>query len=117
MIPMYVIKNIIKTTMFLHYLIVILAISDQAICFRQRHTRNLNHARIFNGQNASKNQFPWHVFIIVTFKGITKPIYNGRGGGVLISKNHFLTAAHNEGSGDPARATPGSVRPLDYLFF
>ena len=101
MIPMYVIKNTIKTTMFLHYLIVILAISEQAICFRQRQTRNTNNARIFNGQNASKNQFPWHVFIIVTFKGITKPIYNGRGGGVLISQNHFLTAAHNFYHPDP----------------
>ena len=88
--------------MFLCYLIVILAISEEANCFRNTsHPKNINNARIFNGQNASKNQFPWHVFIIVTFKGITKPIYNGRGGGVLISQNHFLTAAHNFYHPDP----------------
>ena len=81
--------------MFLHYLIVILAISEQANCFRHSHTESKNNARIFNGQNASKNQFPWHVIIIVTFKGITNPIHQVRGGGVLISKNHILTCGHN----------------------
>ena len=87
--------------MFLLYLIAILLISEEANCLKKHHTKNMNNARIFNGQNASKNQFPWHVFIIVTFKGITKPIYNGRGGGVLISQNHFLTAAHNFYHPDP----------------
>ena len=87
--------------MFLLYLIAILLISEEASCFKKHHTQIMNNARIFNGQNASKNQFPWHVFMIVTFKGITKPIYNGRGGGVLISQNHFLTAAHNFYHPDP----------------
>ena len=76
--------------MFLLYLILILLISEEADCFKKHHTKNMNNARIFNGQNASKNQFPWHVFLIVTFKDKTKE----RGGGVLISKNHFLTCAH-----------------------
>ena len=76
--------------MCLLYLIAILLISEEANCLKKHHTKNMNNARIFNGQNASKNQFPWHVFLIVTFKDKTKE----RGGGVLISKNHFLTCAH-----------------------
>ena len=81
------------TMMFLHYLIVILAISEEVNCFRNYHTKNTNNARIFNGLNASKNQFPWHVIMIVTFddKYYQRQII---GGGVLISKNHFLTCAH-----------------------
>ena len=79
------------TMMFLHYLIVILAISEEVNCFKNTsHTKNINNARIFNGQNAAKNQFPWYVVMIVTFDDQRQII----GGGVLISKKHFLTCAH-----------------------
>ena len=78
------------TMMFFHYLIVILAISEEVNCFRIIRTKNRNNARIFNGQTASKNQFPWHVFLEITFKDKRSKT----GGGVLISKKHILTCAH-----------------------
>ena len=77
-------KNTINM-MFFCYLFVILVLSEEANCLK-----NIHNARIFNGQNALENQFPWHIFIKVTFKDKT----NEKGGGVLISKKHFLTCAH-----------------------
>ena len=78
---------------------VLFAISGLSHCSKKCSTKNKN-ARIFNGQDASKNQFPWHVFIVVRFPGM--PYENDptktkikRGGGVWISKKHILTCAHN----------------------
>ena len=76
--------------MLLHYLLVILTFSEEVNCFRIIRTENRNNARIFNGQTASKNQFPWHVFLEITFKDKRSKT----GGGVLISKKHILTCAH-----------------------
>ena len=76
--------------MCLLYLIAILLISEEASCLKKHHTKNMNNARIFNGQNASKKQFPWHVFMKVTFKDQRHVLGNG----VLISKKHILTCAH-----------------------
>ena len=76
--------------MFLHYLLVILAFTEDTNCFRNSDTKRIFNARIFNGQNALENQFPWHIFVKVTFKDKADKI----GGGVLISKKHFLTCAH-----------------------
>ena len=81
-----------QVLMFLHYLLVILTISEGVNSFRNIHTKNINNARIFNGQTASKNQFPWHVFLEVSFND--KNVKSITGGGVLISKKHFLTCAH-----------------------
>ena len=90
--------------MLLHYLLVILTFSEEVNCFRIIRTKNRNNARIFNGQTASKNQFPWHVLIVVGFPGKPLEIKPGefnpsktqiqRGGGVWISKKHILTCAH-----------------------
>ena len=76
--------------MFLQYLLVILAFTEDTNCFRNSRTKKINNARIFNGQNASKKQFPWHVFMKVTFKDQRHVLGNG----VLISKKHILTCAH-----------------------
>ena len=78
---------------------VLFAISGLSHCSKKCGTKNKN-ARIFNGQDASRNQFPWHVFLLVDFPG--KPRVNDptktqtqSGGGVWISKKHILTCAHN----------------------
>ena len=76
--------------MFLQYLLVILAYTEDTNCFRNSDTKRIFNARIFNGQNASKKQFPWHVFMKVTFKDQRHVLGNG----VLISKKHILTCAH-----------------------
>ena len=74
--------------MFLQYLLVILAFTEDTNSFRN--IFNIENARIFNGQNASNKQFPWHVFMKVTFKDQRHVLGNG----VLISKKHILTCAH-----------------------
>ena len=79
-----------SSLMFLQYLLVILAFTEDTNCFRNSRTKKINNARIFNGQTASKNQFPWHVFLEITFKDKRSKT----GGGVLISKKHILTCAH-----------------------
>ena len=84
-VPRLYLQMIWRNMMFYCYLFVILVLSEEANCLK-----NIHNARIFNGQNALENQFPWHIFVKVTFKDKTDKI----GGGVLISKKHFLTCAH-----------------------
>ena len=74
------------------------AISVLSHCLKKCGTKN-NNERIFNGQGASRNQFPWHVYLHVVFPSIpseTNPFQNQiqGGGGVWISKKHILTCAH-----------------------
>ena len=54
-----------------------------------------SNARIYKGQDASWNSFPWHIFLVITFPE-KYPNKDSRhsGGGVLISEKHILTAAH-----------------------
>ena len=79
-------------------IIILFAILGLSHCLEKCGTKNKN-ARIFNGQDASRNQFPWHVFLVVVFPGIpheNDPTKTQKqsGGGVLISKKHILTCAH-----------------------
>ena len=68
-----------------------------------------SNTRIFNGQNAAKNEYPWQVFIKIEFQNYPYPnhplimcsgevIYPTDHihmfGGVLISKKHVLTISH-----------------------
>ena len=54
-----------------------------------------NNARIFNGQDAAPNQFPWQVLLDIkakiNAKNSTITVF---GGAVLVSKKHILTSAH-----------------------
>ena len=53
------------------------------------------NSRIYNGQNAPLNEYPWLAFIQVEYK--TFPTPTGRFpkfGGVLVSNKHVLTCSH-----------------------
>ena len=68
-----------------------------------------SNAKIFNGQNAALNEYPWQVFIKIEFQNYpypNDPLIMNSGeviyptdhihmfGGVLISKKHILTISH-----------------------
>ena len=68
-----------------------------------------SNAKIFNGQNAANNEYPWQVFIKIEFQNYpypNDPLIMNSGeviyptdhihmfGGVLISKKHILTISH-----------------------
>ena len=68
-----------------------------------------SNAKIFSGQNATNNEYPWQVFIKIEFQNYpypNDPLIMNSGeviyptdhihmfGGVLISKKHILTISH-----------------------
>ena len=50
-----------------------------------------SNMRIFRGSDATKNKFPWFIYITVRFPSLDDKF---GGGGVLISMKHILTVAH-----------------------
>ena len=81
----------------LKYVIVFFAISGLSHGLKKYGTKNRN-ARIFNGQDASSNQFPWHVLLVVEFPNVPNANdpnkwHEQTGGGVWISKKHILTCS------------------------
>ena len=79
----------------LRYIILFFSMSGLSQCIKKRDTVS----RIFNGQDAKRDQFPWHVFLVVTFPNVQSTNDPTRdltqfGGGVWISKKHILTCSH-----------------------
>ena len=84
----------------LKIIIVILMIAYLSDCQNKcgKQGRNSN-AKIYNGQNATQNMFPWYVDLKIGFPDFKHPknpksFVNFHGGGTLISKKHILTVAH-----------------------
>ena len=85
----------------LKVIIVILMIAYLSDCQNKcgKQGRNSN-AKIYNGQNATQNMFPWYVDLKIGFPDFKHPknpksFVNFHGGGTLISKKHILTVAHS----------------------
>ena len=57
----------------------------------QKH-RLKSNARIFNGQDAEAQDFPYYAYI--QFNAESKKVKDYEWGGALISKKHILTCAH-----------------------
>ena len=79
----------------LRYIILFFSMSGLSQCIKKRDTVS----RIFNGQDAKRDQFPWHVLLVVTFPNVQSTNDPTRdltqfGGGVWISKKHILTCSH-----------------------
>ena len=75
--------------MSLKLMIIKILMFSSIYCLKNCGTKNSN-ARIYKGQDASWNRFPWHINLDITF-----PDDKGHlAGGVLISEKHILTAAH-----------------------
>ena len=49
------------------------------------------NARIFNGRDATRMQFPWQVLLEIKARGNGSTLF---GGAVLVSKKHILASAH-----------------------
>ena len=57
-----------------------------------------SNSRIYKGQDAPKNKYPFYVDLFIKFDNAKDPNgnrMNKHGSGVLISKRHILTCAHN----------------------
>ena len=61
------------------------------LCHHQSDGQPSSNMRIFRGSDATKNKFPWFIYITVRFPSLDDKF---GGGGVLISMKHILTVAH-----------------------
>ena len=82
-------------------IIFIVLITILGCCFPppcEADSKSQSNARIYRGEDAPKNKYPFYIDIHVTFPQVIQPDSNisltNHGGGALISKSHILTVAH-----------------------
>jgi secreted trypsin-like serine protease len=93
-----------KETVFVHIFVIIwkchgIDISDDGVMSNTEdcglHPNQGISGRIFNGDNADENEYPWQVWLeIRPIKIISQSSLTVKCGGSLISKWHILSAAH-----------------------